>query len=75
MVPRPGPGSSARRWHHRRVHRRALGLLFVVIAAGLALIAVYAALEGGGALVVALAAAALAVWMADLARRVLVVRR
>ena len=57
------------------MHRRALGLLFVVIAAGLGLIAVYAALEGGGALVIAVAAAALAVWMADLARRALLARR
>jgi hypothetical protein len=53
------------------VHRRALGLLFAVLAAGLGLIAVFSALEGGGAWVVALAAAALAVWMADLARRAL----
>ena len=54
------------------VQRRLLGLLFVGLALGLALIAVYAALEGGGAWIIALAAAALALWMGDLARRVLV---
>ncbi len=53
------------------MHRRALGLLFTVLAAGLGLIAVLSALEGGGAWVIALAAAALALWMADLARRAL----
>ena len=42
---------------------------------GLGLIAVYSALAGGGAWVIALAAAALALWMADLARRALVRRR
>jgi hypothetical protein len=57
------------------VHRRAVGLLFVVLASGLGFIAVFAALEGGGAWVIALAAAALAVWMADLARRALIRRR
>jgi len=57
------------------VHRRAVGLLFAVLASGLALIAVFSALEGGGAWVIALAAAALALWMADLARRTLVGRR
>jgi hypothetical protein len=54
-----------------RVHRRALGLLFAVLASGLGLIAVFSALEGGGAWVIALAAAVLALWMADLARRAL----
>jgi hypothetical protein len=58
----------------RDVHRRALGVLFTVLAVGLALIAVFSALEGGRAWVVALAAAALAVWMGDLARRALVRR-
>lgn len=57
------------------MQRRLLGLLFVVLAAGLALVAVYAALEGGSAWVIALASGALALWMGDLARRVLVVRR
>jgi hypothetical protein len=53
------------------VHRRALGLLFVVLATGLGLIAVFSALAGGRAWVVALAAAALALWMAGLARKAL----
>ena len=57
------------------MQRNLLGILFVVLAAGLALIAVYSALAGGSAWVIALAAAALAVWMGDLARRVLVRRR
>jgi hypothetical protein len=54
-----------------RVHRRALGLLFVVLAIGLGLIAVFSALEGGRAWVIALTAAVLALWMAGLARRAL----
>jgi hypothetical protein len=53
------------------VHRRALGLLFVVLSAGLGLVAVYSALEGGTALVIAFAAAVLALWLGDLARRAL----
>jgi hypothetical protein len=53
------------------VQRRALGLLFAVLAAGLGLIALVSALEGGGVWVIALAALALAVWMGDLARRAL----
>jgi hypothetical protein len=53
------------------VHRRALGLLFAVLATGLGLIALFSALEGGSAWVIALTAAALAVWMGDLARRAL----
>jgi hypothetical protein len=57
------------------VQRALLGVLFCVLAAGLALIAIFAALAGGGAWVIALAAGALAVWMGDLARRVLVRRR
>ncbi len=57
------------------MQRHLLGLLFVSLAAGLLLIAVFAALEGGAAWVIALAAAALALWMGDLARRVLVRRR
>ena len=57
------------------MQRHLLGLLFAALAAGLLLIAVYAALEGGGAWVIALAAGALAVWMGDLARRALVRRR
>jgi len=57
------------------VHRRALGLLFAVLAAGLLVIAVLSARDGGRAWVIALAAAAVGVWMADLARRALVRRR
>jgi hypothetical protein len=57
------------------VQRRLLGLLFVALAAGLALVAVYAALEGGSAWVIAIAAGALAAWMGDLARRALLRRR
>jgi len=57
------------------VQRRLLGVLFVALAAGLALIAVFSALEGGSAWVIALAAAALALWLGDLARRALIRRR
>jgi hypothetical protein len=57
------------------VQRRLLGLLFALLALGLGLIAVYSAFAGGRAWVVAVAAAALAVWMADLARRALLRRR
>jgi hypothetical protein len=53
------------------VHRRALGVLFAVLAASLGGIAVFAALAGGRAWVIALAAAALGVWMGGLARRAL----
>jgi hypothetical protein len=56
------------------VQRRALGLLFSILAAGLGAIAVFSALEGGRAWVIALAATALAVWMGSLARRTLVRR-
>jgi hypothetical protein len=57
------------------VQRHLLGLLFVALAAGLLFVAVYSARQGGGAWVIAAAAAALGLWMADLARRVLVRRR
>ena len=57
------------------MQRRLLGLLFVALALGLGLVAVFAALEGGSAWVIAAAAAALALWLGDLARRVLAVRR
>jgi hypothetical protein len=56
------------------VQRRLLGSLFVALAAGLAFIAVFSALEGGSAWVIALAAAALALWLGDLARRALIRR-
>lgn len=57
------------------VQRRLLGLLFAALAIALAMIAVYSALHGGDAWVVAFAAAVLSVWMGDLARRALVRRR
>jgi hypothetical protein len=57
------------------VHRRALGILFAVLAASLLAIAVFSALEGGRAWVLAVAAAALGTWMGDLARRALTPRR
>jgi hypothetical protein len=53
------------------LQRRALGLLFLALAAGLAAVAVLSALEGGRAWVVALAAGALALWLGDLGRRAL----
>ena len=52
-----------------RERRPSLGVLFALIAAGFAAIAVAAALAGGTAWVIAAAAAALALWMADLAIR------
>ena len=57
------------------MQRRLLGLLFLVLALSLALVAVFSALEGGSAWVIAVAAAALALWLADLARRALLRRR
>jgi hypothetical protein len=53
------------------VRRRPLGALFLVLAAGFAGVAVYAALSGGAAWVVAVAAGALAVWMGESALRAL----
>jgi hypothetical protein len=57
------------------VHRRALGVLFTVLAASLLAIAVLSALEGGRAWVLAVAATAIGLWMGDLARRALTPRR
>ena len=57
------------------VQRRALSLLFSAIAVALGGLAVYAALSGGRALIVAAAAAALALWMADLARKAWGIRK
>lgn len=57
------------------VQRWLQGALFLALAAGLALTAVYSALEGGRAWVIAIAAGALALWLADLARRSLARRR
>ena len=56
------------------MHRRALGALFALLATGLGLVAVFAALEGGQAWVIALTAGALAYWMATLAWRTFVRR-
>jgi hypothetical protein len=56
------------------VHRRALGLLFATLAAALGAIAVLSALAGGRAWVIALAAAALALWLGELSRKALVRR-
>jgi hypothetical protein len=53
------------------VRRRSLGALFALLTAGFLAIAVYAALSGGGAWVVAVAASALAGWMGELAYRTL----
>jgi hypothetical protein len=54
------------------VHRRLLGALFLLLAAGLGLVAVLSALEGGRAWVIAATAGALAFWMATLAWKTLV---
>jgi hypothetical protein len=51
------------------VQRRVLSLLFLTIAVTLGALAVYAVLAGGRAVVIGLAAAGLALWMADLARK------
>jgi hypothetical protein len=54
--------------------RRALGALFLVLAlgmAGIAFAAVYGARDVGAGWIVAVAAAALAVWLASLAFRAL----
>src|ERR671936_519269 len=55
---------SARR-HCIGVQRRPLGALFVLLAAGFAVVAVFAALAGGGAWIVAVPAAALSAWMGE----------
>jgi hypothetical protein len=52
-----------------RPSRPSLGVLFGLIAAGFAAIALYAALAGGTAWVVAVAAALLALWMGEQAVR------
>jgi hypothetical protein len=57
------------------VQRRLLAVLVAALAVARALVAVYSALAGGRAWVIAVAAAALAAWMADLARRALARRR
>ncbi|MDQ4020022.1 MAG: hypothetical protein M3188_09390 [Actinomycetota bacterium] len=52
-----------------RGSRPSLGVLFSLLAAGFLVIAVAAALAGGTAWVIAVASAALALWMGDLAVR------
>ena len=56
------------------MHRRALGALFALLATGLGFVAVFAAIAGGRAWVIALTAGALAGWMATLAWTALVPR-
>ncbi len=51
------------------MQRRLLSLLFLTIAAVLGALAVYSVLSGGRALIVGIASAGLALWMADLARK------
>ena len=51
------------------MQRRLLSVLFLAIALILGGLAVYAVLSGGRAVVVGIAAAGLALWMVDLARR------
>ncbi len=53
------------------MQRGALGLLFTVLALGLGAVAVFSALAGGRAWIIAAAALGLALWLADLARRTL----
>ena len=53
------------------MRRRPLGALFAVLAAGFAGVALLAALAGGAAWVVAVAAGVLAVWMGESALRML----
>lgn len=51
------------------MQRRALSLLFLTLAVALGGVAVGAVLAGGRAIVVGLAAAGLALWLGDLARK------
>jgi hypothetical protein len=81
-VPRaPPPWREARRvlitarWQDERVQRIALVILFSAIALSLGALALWAALSGGRAWIVALTAGALALWMGDLARRAIPTRR
>ena len=52
------------------VQRRALSILFAVIAISLGALAVYAILSGGRAIVIGIAALGLGLWLADLSRKV-----
>ena len=56
------------RQYPRRVQRRALGILFAVLAAALAAVAAYAfaGADNGGRIVVGAAALAVAAWLATL---------
>jgi len=51
------------------VQRRALSILFGVIAISLGGLGIYAILSGGRAIVIGVAAIGLALWMADLSRK------
>ena len=51
------------------VQRSALGFLFLALAAGLFLVAIFSALEGGRAWVIAVTATILGLWLLDLGRR------
>ena len=51
------------------MQRRALALLFALLALGLGAVGVLSALSGGRAWIIAVAAVGLAIWLADLARR------
>ena len=53
------------------VQRRALALLFALLALGLGAVGVLSALAGGRAWIIAVAAVGLAIWLGDLARRAL----
>jgi len=61
---------SARR-HCTGVRRRPLGALFAVLATGFLLLGLYAADQGGVLWVIAFAAVLLAVWMGELALKLL----
>jgi hypothetical protein len=62
-----GPRLSA--GHDTGVRRRPLGVLFALLTAGFLAIAVYAAISGGAAWVIAVAGGVLAAWMGELAYR------
>ena len=57
--------------HCTGVRRRPLGALFAVLATGFAVIGYFAAEAGGAAWVIAFAAVLLAVWMGELAYKML----
>ncbi|WP_411277753.1 hypothetical protein [Gaiella sp.] len=51
------------------MQRRLLSFLFLAIAVVLGALAVYSIASGGRAMIIGIAAAGLALWMADLARK------